>query len=97
MMVLVRLLYKPFGLVATRVSRRIGRAAFRSVLSKIDNAPPPVPGSGQGSATKAVAGRALEAGVMAGAAAGVDRVFARVFHHLFGAWPKAPARIAEED
>ncbi len=96
-MALIRLLYKPLGLVAGILSRRIGVAVFRSLWSGIDEAPPPVPGSGQGSTAKTIAGQALRAGVMAGVAAGVDRTFARAFHHLIGAWPKAPNRSEERD
>jgi len=33
---------------------------------------------------------------MAGAAAAVDGVFARIFRHLVGAWPKQPPQAEEE-
>ncbi|MGH2915360.1 MAG: DUF4235 domain-containing protein [Solirubrobacteraceae bacterium] len=89
-MVLLRLLYKPFAIIAGLVAARAGEAVFRSLWSKVDDAPPPAPGSGQGSAPKVVAGQALRAGVMAGVAAAVDRGFARAFHGVIGAWPKKP-------
>jgi hypothetical protein len=37
---------------------------------------------------KVVGARALQAGVMAGAAAFVERMAARAFHHVIGIWPK---------
>jgi hypothetical protein len=84
---MMKLLYKPFAIVGGIVAARIGRSVFESVWSAIDEAPPPSPGSGQGGIAKMVGGQALRAGVMAGSAAAVDRVFAGLFHHLVGAWP----------
>ena len=83
----MKLLYKPLALIASIVAGRIGRSVFRSLWSKLDDEPPPRPGSGEGSVIKVVGAQALQAGVMAGVAAGVDRAFARAFHHLVGVWP----------
>jgi Protein of unknown function (DUF4235) len=88
----MRLLYKPFGIIAGIVSARLGRSVFRSVWSKLDDAPPPAVGSGEAGVAKTVGATALEAGVMAGVAAGVDALFARAFHHLIGIWPRKPAK-----
>jgi hypothetical protein len=43
-----------------------------------------------------VGAQALQAGVMAGTAAAVDRTFARFFHHLIGIWPKKPPEPDED-
>jgi hypothetical protein len=86
-----KLLYKPFAIVAGIVSARIGRQLFRSVWSAIDGAPPPEPGTGQAGVVKVVGAQALQAGVMAGVAAGVDGAFASAFHHLVGVWPRKPS------
>lgn len=93
---MVRLLYKPLAILAGIISGRIGRSVFRSLWAKVDDAPPPKPGSGDGSVAKVVGAQALQAGVMAGTAAAVDRMFARVFHHLIGAWPSKPPK-GEDD
>ena len=85
---LLRLTYKPFAILSAVIAGRIGRSVFRSLWSKIDDAPPPVPGTGQGSVAKVVGAQALQAGVMAAVAAGVDRAFAGVFYYLIGTWPK---------
>ena len=87
-MMLLRLLYKPFAIVGAIVAGKLGRSIFASIWTKIDNAPPPLPGTGQASTAKVVAAQALQAGVMAGTAAAVDRTLARFFHHLIGIWPR---------
>ena len=87
-MKLLRLTYKPFAIVSALIAGRIGRAVFRILWSKIDDAPPPVPGTGQGSVAKVVGAQALQAGVMAASAAAVDRAFAGGFYYLIGIWPK---------
>jgi len=92
----MKLLYKPFALIASLVAARIGHSVFRRLWSKVDDAPPPKPGSGEGTVVKVVAGAALQAGVMAGVAAAVHRGSARVFHHLIGAWPEKPAEDEDE-
>ena len=88
----MKLLYKPFALLASLIAARIGRSVFRSLWARIDDAPPPAPGSGEASVAKVVGAQALQAGVMAGVAAAVDRAFASAFHHLVGAWPAKPAK-----
>jgi hypothetical protein len=96
-MFLLRLLYKPFAIISAIIAGRVGRSVFRSIWAKIDDGPPPTPGSGGGSTMKVVGAQALQAGVMAGTAAAVDRTFARFFHHLIGIWPKKPPEPEEKD
>jgi len=87
-MVLLRLLYKPFAIIGAIVASKLGASIFRSIWAKIDDAPPPQPGTGEASTAKVVAAQALQAGVMVGTAAAVDRTLSRFFHHLIGIWPK---------
>ena len=96
-MVLLRLLYKPFAIIGAIIAGKLGQSVFHKIWAKIDDAPPPKPGSGQGSTLKVVTAEALQAGVMAGTAAAVDRTFARFYHHLIGIWPKKPAKPKDED
>lgn len=84
----MRLLYKPLALIAGLIARMLGRSTFRTVWARLDEQPPPEPLTGQGSLGKVVGARALQAGVMAGCAALVERMAARFFHHLIGIWPK---------
>jgi hypothetical protein len=96
-MFLLRLLYKPFAIIGAIIAGKIGRSVFRSIWARIDDGPPPTPGSGGGSTMKVVGAQALQAGVMAGTAAAVDRTFARFFYHLIGIWPKHPPKPVDED
>src|SRR5579875_310916 len=85
-----KLLYLPFAIVGSIIARLIGRQVFRTLWERIDEEPPPTPGEGRGSAAKVIGGHALQAAVMAGSAAAVERVLARSFHHLLGIWPRKP-------
>jgi hypothetical protein len=87
-MVLLRLLYKPLAIFGAIIAGKLGQSIFSKIWAKIDDAPPPKPGTGESTTTKVVVAHALEAGVMAGTAAAVDRTLARFFHHLIGIWPK---------
>lgn len=93
----MRLLFFPFAIIGRMISARIGRSVYNTIWTRFDDAPPPNPTSGQASVTKVVAAHALEAGVMAGVAAGVDRYNARIFHHLIGIWPGKPVKAETKD
>jgi hypothetical protein len=86
----MRLLYKPFAIVAGLIAARVGQSIFKSVWARIDDEPPPIPAAGQASLGKVVAAQALEGAVMAATAAAADGALARAFHHLLGGWPKEP-------
>jgi hypothetical protein len=88
----IKIIYKPFAIIAGLIAARLGRSVFKSVWSAIDEQPPPLPATGEASLGKVVGARALQAAVMAGVAAAVDRWFAGAFHHLVGAWPKKHER-----
>jgi chitodextrinase len=83
----VRLLYKPFALIASLLAGRIGRAIFRGLWSRIDSADPPAATAPNASLPKVVGAAALEAATMASVAAAADRVSARAFEWLTGVWP----------
>jgi hypothetical protein len=86
----MRLLYKPISLIVGLLAAKLGRSTFKRLWARIDDSPPPTSGTGEGSMAKLVTGQALQAGVMAGVAAAMDRLFARGFHHTIGIWPKKP-------
>jgi hypothetical protein len=86
----MRLLYKPFAIINGIISKRIGRSVFNSLWRRIDEGPPAKPMTGESTAVKVVVAQALEAGVMAGSAAAVNRAGAHVFHYLIGVWPDKP-------
>jgi hypothetical protein len=84
----MRIFYTPFGLIAGIVGARLGRRAFDAIWSRLDEGDPPQPTAGDAPLGKVVAAAALQAATMAAIGAVVDRVAARAFHHLFGAWPR---------
>lgn len=93
----MKLLYKPFAILAGMIAARVGRNAFRAMWSKIDEAEPPHPTTGEAPLPKVVGAAALEAATMAGVAAAVDRASASTFHHLFGIWPGEKKQKDEDE
>ncbi len=83
----MKILYKPFAIIAGIIGARIARSIFSALWSRIDHEEPPKPTTEEASLPKVVAAAALEAATMAGIGALVDRAGARAFHHLTGFWP----------
>ena len=83
----MKILYKPFGIIAGLIGARIATAIFKTLWARIDEEAPPKPTTEEASFPKVVAAAALEAATMASVGAAIDRAGARVFHHLTGFWP----------
>lgn len=83
----MKILYKPFGLIASVIAARLGRGIFKSLWAKVDSADPPDPTTPTASLGKVVGAAALEAATMAGVGAAADRAAARTFAYLTGVWP----------
>lgn len=83
----MKILYKPFGIIAGLIGARIATAIFKAIWSRIDEEEPPKPTTEEASMPKVVGAAALEAATMAGVGAAVERAGARAFHHLTGIWP----------
>jgi hypothetical protein len=83
----MRILYKPFALIAAAIGARLGQSIFKNVWARIDPAEPPRPASAEASLPKVVGAAVLEAATTAGVAAAVDRASMRAFHYLTGIWP----------
>jgi hypothetical protein len=92
----MKILYKPFGLIAGAIAARIGRSIFRGLWSKIDDAEPPKPTAPDATLSKVVGAAALEAATMATVGAAADRAAARAFYHLTGFWPGEPPEPSDE-
>jgi hypothetical protein len=84
----MKLLYKPFAIVAGLISKRLSQSVFKSIWARIDEEPPPLPGTGEGSTATVVGAQALQGAIAFASAAAVNRTAARLFHHLIGAWPE---------
>jgi hypothetical protein len=87
----MRLLYKPFSLIAGLIAARVGRAMFRGIWSRLDAAEPPDPTAPETDLRRVVSAAAIEAATMAGVAAAADRAAAQTFHYLTGVWPSKRA------
>jgi hypothetical protein len=83
----MKILYKPFGIIAGLISARIATAIFKALWARIDEQDPPKPTTANASFPKVVGAAALEAATMASVGAAVDRAGARAFEHLTGIWP----------
>lgn len=93
----MKILYKPFEIIAVMIGTKLGRNAFKTVWARIDGGDPPGPMTAEASTAKVVGAAALEAATMAGVAAAVDRASARTFHYLTGIWPgKKPQKQLEQ-
>lgn len=83
----MKLLYKPFALLAGVIGAKLGQSAFRALWSKLDGADPPDATTEEASLAKVVGAKALEAATVAGVATAVNRLSAHSFKYLFGIWP----------
>ncbi len=87
LMLAMRILYKPFAIIAGVIGAKLGHNVFQALWSRVDQGEPPKPRTEDASLPKVGGAAALEAATMAGVAAAVDRASARVFHYLTGIWP----------
>lgn len=83
----MKIVYKPFALLASLIAARVGRGVFKSLWSKVDSQDPPDPTAPNVNLGKIVGAAALEAATMASVAAIADRAAARTFEYLTGVWP----------
>jgi hypothetical protein len=92
----MKILYKPFAIIAGIIAGKLGQKLFSQLWAKIDDAPPPKPEVEQTSWWKVIGAGALQGATMAGIRAAVDRGSVKSFHHLTGIWPgpKTPEESA---
>jgi Protein of unknown function (DUF4235) len=94
----MKILYKPFGIIAGIISGRLGHSVFKQLWATIDEDEPPGPRTADAHMAKVIGAAALEAATMASVAAAVDRTSAKWFHYLTGIWPgDKRAEKSEED
>ena len=83
----MKLFYKPFAILAGLIGARIAKQVFDAIWARLDEGAPPAPTTEDASLPKVVAAASLEAAMMAGISAAVDRAGLRAFHYLTGIWP----------
>jgi hypothetical protein len=93
----MKILYKPFAIIAGLIGARIAKSVFRALWSRVDDGEPPKPTTAGASFGKVVGAAALEAATMAGVGAAVDRAGARTFQHLTGIWPGDKPKDTDEE
>lgn len=92
----MKILYKPFALIASIVGAKVAKSLFKTLWSRIDHEEePPKPTTAEASLPKVIGAAALEAATVAAIGAAFDRASARTFEHLFGIWP-GEQRAGEE-
>lgn len=83
----MKLIYKPFGIVAGILAGLLARRIFTVVWSKIDDEEPPEAKTQLASWTRVLTAAALQGVTFSVTKAAVDRAGARGFEHVFGVWP----------
>ena len=83
----MKLLYKPFGIVAGILSGLLARRLFTVLWGAIDEREPPEAKTERASWPSVLAAAAIQGATFSATRAAVDRAGARTFQHLFGVWP----------
>ena len=83
----MKLIYKPFGIVAGILAGLLSKRLFDWLWSKIDDQEPPEPTTEIAPLGKVLAAAALQGVTFKVTRAAVDRAGARGFAHLTGVWP----------
>lgn len=86
-MALVKLIYKPFGIIIGILAALVGKRAFDFVWTKIDDEDPPKATTEQAAWPKLLAAAALQGVVFKTIRVVVDRQGARGWKYLTGVWP----------
>ena len=86
-MALLKLIYKPFGIIAGLLAALVGKRLFNFVWTKIDDEDPPKATTEEADWTKVLAAAALQGLVFQTVRAAVNRGGAEGFQYLTGVWP----------
>jgi hypothetical protein len=97
--VLVKLLYKPFGIISGLVAGLLAKRLFEVLWGVVDDQEPPKPTTLRTSWPKVLGAAAVEGITFKVTRAAVDRAGAKSFHHVTGAWPgeKEPDPAGDAD
>jgi hypothetical protein len=84
---LMKLLYKPFGIVIGILAGILARQVFNQVWGYIDDREPPKPTTLESSWGRVLGAAFVQGATFAVTKAAVNRSGAKGFHHLTGIWP----------
>jgi hypothetical protein len=89
----MKVLYKPFAIIAGIIGAKLARSLFKAIWGTIDDQAPPRPTDERTSLPKVVSAAAIEAATTAATRATVDRAGLKWFHFTTGIWAgeKQPA------
>jgi hypothetical protein len=83
----MKLLYKPFGLIAGLIAGFVSEKIFNFIWARFDDQEPPEPKTEDAPVGKVLAAAAVQGLVFRTVRAYVDRQGARGFRYLTGVWP----------
>src|ERR1700720_3088789 len=91
----MKILYRPFGIIAGIIGARLARKVFNKVWGTIDHDAPPRASTEDANLPKVIGAAAFEAAIFAATRAAVDRASLKWFHFVTGIWagekePKGP-------
>jgi hypothetical protein len=84
---IVKIIYKPWGLLLGVIAGLVSRRVFDAAWGVVDDEEPPSPTVKEATWPRVLGAAALKALAFSVTRAAVDRLGARTFHHLFGIWP----------
>lgn len=89
----MKILYRPFGIIAGIIGAKLARGVFKAVWRTIDKQAPPKASTEHATLPKVVGAAVVEAATTAATRATVDRASLKWFHFLTGIWAgeKEPA------
>lgn len=82
----MKILYRPFGIIAGIIGARIARKVFQAIWARIDQHAPPRASTENATLPKVIGAAAIEAATTAATRAAVDRASLKCFHFLTGIW-----------
>jgi hypothetical protein len=83
----MKLIYKPFGIIAGILGGLVAKKLFEFIWSKFDEEEPPKPTTEETNWPKVLAAAAVEGVTFKVTRAAVDRAGAQGFNYLTGVWP----------
>jgi hypothetical protein len=85
--IVMKLLYRPFGIIVGLIAGFLSKSVFNWVWSKVDDEEPPKATQDETSWTKVLLAAAVQGVVFQTVRAAINRAGAEGFRYLTGVWP----------